>query len=118
MELRTSSPGVCSAMGVGGVVVAVLVVADLVDVFPLTKCLNVGVGITLVWVLGWEPSSLRTAVSYSQRSSSQSMSDVASYSSRSGKGGCSRDEAKGCSGGSGSGAVRLNPSWALGGESE
>ena len=54
-------------MGVGGVVVAVLVVADLVDVFPLTKCLNVGVGITLVWVLGWEPSSLRTAVSYSKR---------------------------------------------------
>ena len=32
-------------MGVDGVVVAVLVVADLVDVFPLTKCLNVGVGI-------------------------------------------------------------------------
>ena len=31
-------------MGVDGVVVAVLVVADLVDVFPLTKCLNVGEG--------------------------------------------------------------------------
>ena len=44
-------------VGVDGVVVAVLVVADLVDVFPLTKCLNVGVG----------SGSLRTAVSYSKR---------------------------------------------------
>ena len=31
-------------MGVGGVVVAVLVVVDLVGMFSLMKCLNVGVG--------------------------------------------------------------------------
>ena len=71
-------PSSRGTVGVDGVAVAILVVADLVDVFPLTKCLNVGVG----------SGSLRTAVSYSQRSSSQSMSDVVSCSSRSGRGGC------------------------------
>jgi hypothetical protein len=53
-------PSSRGTMGVDGVVVAVLVVADLVGVFPLTKCLNVGVG----------SGSLKTAVSYSQCSSS------------------------------------------------
>ena len=38
-------PSSRGTVGVDGVAVAVLVVAYLVDVFPLTKCLNVGVGI-------------------------------------------------------------------------
>ena len=59
--------------------------------------------------MGCELSSLRTAVSHSQRSSSQSMSDVASYSSRSGKGGCSRDEAKRLLGGFGFGGCKTQP---------
>ena len=81
---RTAAPWVST-----GVVVAVLVVADLVDVFPLTKCLNIGVGIGVGAVVAQDGG-----VSHSQRSSSPSVSDVASHSSKSGRGGCSRDEAK------------------------
>ena len=77
------------AMGVDGEVVAVLVVVDLVDVFPLTKCLNIGVGIGVGAVVAQDGG-----VSHSQRSSSPAVSDVVSYSSKLGRGGCSRDEAK------------------------